>query len=175
MNNELLKPFTKDEVWDAVKSRAPLKAPGVDGFPALFFQCFWHIIGDDISHYVLEVLNGRIEMGNINKTHVVLIPKVDKPKKLSQFRPISLCNVLYKIIAKILVACMSPILDCCIDEAQGAFIQGRHITDNTLITYEVLHSLKMKKKGIKGNFTLKLDLIKAYDQLEWDFLAGMMN
>ncbi|KAA3467432.1 reverse transcriptase [Gossypium australe] len=70
---------------------------------------------------------------------------------------------------------MSDILGDCINEAQGAFIPERLISDNVLIAYEVLHSLKMKKSGKKGNFALKLDMSKAYDRIEWDFLAGMMK
>ncbi|KAH1107204.1 hypothetical protein J1N35_010972 [Gossypium stocksii] len=175
MNKNLLKSFMKDEIWSAVKSMAPMKAPRIGGFPALFYQCYWHIAGDEISTYCLEVLDGKIEMAKINQTYLVLIPKVDKPKNISQFRPISLCNVLYKIIAKVLVNSMSPILGSCIDEAQGVFIPGRQISSNSLITYEVLHSFKMKKNGKVGNFALKLDISKVYDRVEWDFLSGMMT
>ncbi|KAH1108059.1 hypothetical protein J1N35_011827 [Gossypium stocksii] len=82
--------------------------------------------------------------------------------------------MVYKIIAKILVERMSVILGGCINEAQGAFILRRHISDNVLIAYKVLHSLKMKKKNRKGNFALKLDISKAYDRAKWDILAGMM-
>ncbi|KAA3488137.1 reverse transcriptase [Gossypium australe] len=78
---------------------------------------------------------------------------------MSQFRPISLCNVVYKIIAKVLVNRISVILGDCINEAQGAFIPERLISDNVLIAYEVFHSLKMKKCGKKGNFALKLDMM----------------
>lgn len=145
---------------------APLKAPGPDGFPALFFQRFWHIVGEEVACFYLEVLNGSREMGELNKTHIVLILKVDKPRDLTQFRPISLCNVLYKIIVTAIVARMRPFLDFCIDEAQCAFIPGRQISDNTLIAYEVLYFLKMKKKGKQGNFALNLDLSKAYDRVE---------
>ncbi|KAA3488752.1 reverse transcriptase [Gossypium australe] len=175
MNEALLKQFTEGEIFQAVKEMPPLKALGVDGFVAIFFQKYWHIVGTDISRYCLAILNRHSDLGDINRTRIVLIPKVDKPKTMSQFRPISLCNVLYKIIAKVLVNRMSNILGDCINEAQGAFIPGRFISDNVLIAYEILHSLKMKKRGKKGNFALKLDMSKAYDHVEWDFLTGMMN
>lgn len=85
---------------------------------------------------------------------------------MSHFRPISLCNVVYEIIAKVLVTRMSDMLGDCINEAQGAFIPGRLISDNVLIAYELLHSLKMRKHGKKGHFALKLDMSKACDRVE---------
>ncbi|KAH1055129.1 hypothetical protein J1N35_033194 [Gossypium stocksii] len=175
MNDMLLRQFTEEEITQAVVMMAPLKAPGVDGFPATFFQRYWHIFGSKVSRYCLSILNGQSEVGEINKTRLVLIPKVDKLKNMSHFRPISLCTVIYKIIVKVLVTHMSSMLGSCIDEAQGAFIPGRLISDNVLIAYEVLHSLKMRKKRKRRNFALKLDMSKAYDRVEWDFLAGMMK
>lgn len=156
MNDELLQEFVEDEIVQVVKQMAPLKAPGVDGFHAVFFQRYWHIIGSEVSKFCLVVLKGESEIGEINKTRIILNPKVDKPNDMTQFRPISLCNVIYKIIPKVLVNRMSSKLGRCINEAQGAFIPGRLISDNFLIAYEVLHSLKMKKRGKKGHFALKL-------------------
>lgn len=175
MNEELLKEFTEEEITQAVKQMAQLKAPDVDGFHAIFFQRYWHIVGVKVSQFFLVVLNGEAELGDLNKTCIILIPKIDKLKDMSHFRPISLCNVVYKIIAKVLVNRMSTMLGHCINETQGAFIPGRLISDNMLIAYEVLHSLKMKKRGKKGHFALKLDMSKAYDRVEWDFLVGMMK
>ncbi|KAA3475298.1 reverse transcriptase [Gossypium australe] len=101
--------------------------------------------GEEITH-VVKLMAPMKAPGEINKTRIILIPKVENPKNLSQFRPISLCNIVYEIITKVLVNHMGAILGNCINEAQGAFIPGRHISDNVLIAYEVFHSLKMKKK-----------------------------
>lgn len=166
MNERLLQQFTDEEITNAVKLLAHLKAPGVDGFPAFFFQRYWHIIGPAVSQYCLSVLHGHLDIGDINKTRIILILKIDKPRHMSHFRPISLCNVIYKIIAKVLVLRMSDMLGTCINESQGAFIPGRPISDNVLVAYEILHSSKMKKKGKKGHFALKLDMSKAYDRVE---------
>ncbi|KAK5846146.1 hypothetical protein PVK06_002417 [Gossypium arboreum] len=123
MNDFLLQQFIEEDISYAIKMMAPLKAPDIDGFSAIFFQRYWHIFESKISSYCLSILNRESEMGDINKTRIVLIPKAHKPKNLSQFRPISLCNVVYKTIMKILVNCMSAILGNCINEAQGAFSQ----------------------------------------------------
>ncbi|KAH1083924.1 hypothetical protein J1N35_023685 [Gossypium stocksii] len=175
MNESLLKAFLEEEIVSAVKMMEPLKVPGVNGFPVMFLQRYWHIIGPKISSYCLSILRRESQFQDINRTHIVLLPKVEKPRFLSQFCPISLCTVMYKIVAKVVVNRMSTILGEVIDEAQGAFIPGRLISDNVLIAYEIFHSLKRKKTGNTGNFALKLDMSKAYDRVEWDFLAGMMT
>jgi hypothetical protein len=101
MNGELLKNFTKEEVIIALKQMAPLKAPGPDGLPADFFQNHWDLMGEEVCLAVLNSLNDGILPENINMTHIVLIPKKN-PTTVMDFRPISLCNVLYKLISKVL-------------------------------------------------------------------------
>ncbi|OMO59710.1 reverse transcriptase [Corchorus capsularis] len=174
MNEHLLADFTAEEIFTALKQIHPTKAPGPDGMPVFFFKKFWHIVGSDVTSFCLDFFHGNLDLSIANKTHIVLIPKVDKPKNITQFRPISLCNVLYKIISKVLVNRLKSILPVCISESQSAFVPGRLITDNILVAFELLHSLKHRKTGKQGFFALKLDMSKAYDRVEWDFLEAIM-
>lgn len=87
---------TAEELYAALKEMGPTKAPGYDGFPAIFFQNFWHIVGKEITNLCLEILNNGASFGNLNHTDIVLIPKVPNPTSIVNFRPISLCSVITK-------------------------------------------------------------------------------
>ena len=110
-----------------------------------------------------------------NDTVVVLIPKTQRPERVKDLWPISLCNVLYKIASKVLSNRLKIILPEVISQNQSAFIPEGFITDNILIAYELTHYLQNKQSGKEGFATLKLDMSKAYDRVEWDFLARMMG
>ena len=123
---------------------------------------------------ILNVLNSNMSMTEINKTNITLVPKIKNPTKMTDFRPISLCNVIYKLISKVLANRLKVILPFIISENQSAFLSGRLITDNVLVALELMHYLEHKKEGKDGFATIKLDMSKAYDRLEWGFIKLVM-
>jgi hypothetical protein len=173
MNSILDAPFSEGEITKALFSMKPNKSPGVDGFTSGFFQKHWDLLKHDVVSAVLGFLNGGRMPHDINKTLIVLIPKVKHPQFLSQYRPISLCNVLYKICSKVLANRLKLILQDIIGEEQSAFVPGRLISDNVLTAYECIHYLK-RKKGKLGACAIKIDMAKAYDRVEWQYLESMM-
>jgi hypothetical protein len=111
----------------------------------------------------------------VNDTTIVLIPKVDHPETVKEFRPISLCTVIYKVIAKCLVNRLRPILGDIISINQSAFMPGRLITDNALVAFECLHFIEHNININKDFCAYKIDLSKAYDRVDWDFLKKVMQ
>lgn len=162
--------YTPEEVKEAIFQMHPLKAPGPDGLPALFFQKFWHIVGREVQDLVLKFLNNSEDPHEINKIFLVLIPKGKNPSSPKDFRPISLCNVVMKIVTKVIANRLKHTLGDVIDIEQSVFVQSRLITDNALIAMECFHWFKKKTKGKKGVMALKLDMSKAYDRVEWPFV-----
>lgn len=175
MNNTLLAIFTKEAVEAALKQMAPLKSLRLDGFNHGFYQKYWYIVGNLVSFVVLNFLNNGIFDNCINYSFIVLIPKVKHLICPSDFRPISLCNMIYKLVSKVLSNRLKQILSLLISKNQSTFMLGRLITDNVITAYEALHSMKTRHKGRKGIMTIKLDISKEYDKLEWPFLKAMMR
>jgi hypothetical protein len=131
------------------------------------------MLGGDLEDEVLQAVNSATIPEGWNDTTIVLIPKVTNPEKITQFRPISLCNVVYKVISKLLANRLKRILPDIVSPFQSAFVPGRLITDNILVAYESIHSIK-KKQGKKGVCAVKLDMHKAYDHVEWIYLKEIM-
>uniref|UniRef100_A0A8I7BB66 Reverse transcriptase domain-containing protein n=1 Tax=Hordeum vulgare subsp. vulgare TaxID=112509 RepID=A0A8I7BB66_HORVV len=175
MNTALLAEYTREEVKAALDHIGDLKAPGPDGMPAIVFKRHWHFMGDEIVEEVLKVLHGGDFPKGWNNTTLVLIPKVKNPKRIKDLRPISLCNVLYKLVSKVIANRLKIILPEVISENQSAFVPGRLITDNVLIAYEVSHYLMNKRNGRNGVAAVKADMSKAYDRVEWTFLEAMLS
>lgn len=102
-----------------------------------------------------------------------MIPKVDSPCSVTDFRPISLCNVIRKLISKILANRLKVILPEIISPSQNAFITGRLIFDNIIVAYEIMHSIQTLLWSKVGFMEIKLDMSKAYNRVEWSFLEAV--
>ncbi|CAA7051622.1 unnamed protein product [Microthlaspi erraticum] len=174
-NNVLTRPATETEVREALFMMHPEKAPGPDGMTALFFQRSWHIVKQDVLSMVNNFLTTGTLDERLNMTHICLIPKKGRPTRMTELRPISLCNVGYKIISKVLCQRLKVLLPRLISETQSAFVPGRLISDNILIAEKMFHGLRTNK-SCKGKFmAVKTDMSKAYDRVEWKFIEALMR
>ena len=129
--------------------------------------------GNLVIEEVQKIFADRRVPESLNCSHIALIPKIQGPETLGNYRPNSLCNMVYKVILKIIVARLRPYLDKLISPMQTAFVPGRKGIDNIIIAQEIIHGLG-KKKGRTGYMALKIDLEKAYDKLEWSFIRDIL-
>lgn len=158
-----------DEIRDVVFSMGSMKAPGPDGLHALFFQSQWDLVGPSVCNFVRGVFSDPSSIGRVNETMLVLIPKIDNPESIKHFRPISLCNVIYKIVTKLIASRLRHHMNTWVGPNQCSFIAGRNSYDNVIVAQEVVHYME-RKKGKKGVMAIKVDLEKAYDRIRWDFI-----
>ncbi|XP_010495329.1 PREDICTED: uncharacterized protein LOC104772406 [Camelina sativa] len=174
-NERLTAPATEAEVRKALFMMHPDKAPGPDGMTALFFQKAWEVVKTDLVSLVNSFFEENAFESGLNQTHICLIPKVTKPTRMAELRPISLCNVGYKVLSKVLCNRLKTILPRLISETQSAFVPGRLISDNILIAQEMFHGLRTNN-SCKGKFmAIKTDMSKAYDRVEWGFLGALFR
>ncbi|WCJ29110.1 LINE-1 retrotransposable element ORF2 protein [Euphorbia peplus] len=173
-SNDIFRPVSVEDFRQTLFDMSPNKAPGIDGLPAAFYQRHWGIVKDSLCSFVLNCLSGIEDIASVNQTLLVLIPKIANPVSFMQFRPISLCNVMYKLITKIIANRLQLLLPKIIAPTQCSFVPGRQIIDNIVMAQEVIHSMR-RKKGKQGYVAIKIDLEKAYDRLNWDFVAESMK
>ena len=136
----------------------------------IFYQKYWDFVGSSVINCVMNTLNSRRMPLGLNDTYICLIPKVKCPKKISEFRPISLCNIIYKVISKVLANRLKKILLEVISEEHSAFVPRRQITDNVFIAFETMHRINQKRDGKEGLMAIKLDMSKVYDRVKWAYL-----
>ena len=165
--------MTVGEIRSTLWSLKAYKAPGPNGLHVGFFQSFWPIMGDSIVREVKRTFMEKKVPEYLNQTHIALIPKIQSLETIRNYRPISLCNTIYKVVTKIIVARLRPYLDKLISPLQTAIVPGCKGIDNAIIVQELIHSI-IKKKGRVGYMAIKLDLEKTYDKLEWAFIRNML-
>jgi hypothetical protein len=164
---------TYEEVTNAVFALNKHGAPGPDGFNAFFFQTYWEIISKDVVEAVIQFFISSWLIPNMNANTVVLIPKKDNADSIGHYRPIALANFKYKIISKILADRLAQILPSIISKEQRGFIKGRQIKDCICLTSEIVNMLHKKSYG--GNLAIKIDIAKAFDTIDWNFLLNVLK
>ncbi|XP_062075434.1 uncharacterized protein LOC133779496 [Humulus lupulus] len=169
----LIKPFSNKEVKTTLFCISSIKRPGPDSFGAGFFKSLWKDMGKEISKAVLEFFDSGIIPKAMNSTILTLIPKMDHPKTAADFRPITCCTTLYKCISKMLCYRVSGILPKLVNQNQGAFIKDRSLAHNVLILQDLLKGYKRKYSSPRC--LMKIDLSKAYDSIDWDFLENLLK
>ncbi|KAL8125715.1 hypothetical protein AgCh_013104 [Apium graveolens] len=174
-NESLMILATDEEVRKAIFSMHSDKSPGPDGLNPMFYKTFWPVVCNDVVNFCNKFISEGVLPDGINHTLVCLIPKVKQPEQMTDMRLISLCNVLFRILFKVLANRLKSCLNQLISDKQSAFVEGRLLTDNALIAFEVNHYIKRKTQGKTGVVGLKLDVSKAYDRLEWRFLEQILK
>jgi len=162
-----------DEIHSAVFSLNQDSAPSPDGFGAVFFQKYSEIIKHDVIKAVLQFFNSGWLLPNFNSNTLVLIPKTNNADSVDQYRPIAVANFKFKIISKILADRLASIMPAITSVQQRGFIRGRNIKDCICLTSEAINVLN--KKSFGGNMALKVDIAKAFDTLDWNFLLRVLK
>ncbi|GJY66956.1 putative RNA-directed DNA polymerase [Tanacetum coccineum] len=157
----------KDTIWDCRSE----KAPGPDGFTFKFYKSQWDTIAPDVIAYIREFEMTSFLLRGCNSYFIALVPKVEDPLIINDFRPISLIGRQYKILANILANRLAMVIPSVVSEAQTAFIKGRQIINGSLMVDEIISWAKVYKKKI---FLLKVDFEKSFDTLSWSFLDSIM-
>lgn len=142
-----------------------LKAPELDGMLAIFYQFYMDMVQEELWASVIHFFRIGFMLKQLNHSFIVLLPKVEPPSCIEQYRPISLCNIAYKL---------KGVLDKLISPYQATFVPERLIQENIILGQELLHLMKAKQ-GRKGLVALKLDMAKVYDQMEWGFLLHVLK
>lgn len=122
------------------------------------------MVGDRIIDTVMEFFSSDNLYQPINCTTVTLVPKVTNPSRITVFRPISCCTLLYKIISNLITNRLQGIMDDLVDRNQSAFVPGRLINDNIILSHELVNGYD--RKGLSPKCMLKVDMKKAYDSIE---------
>lgn len=170
----MARPLDDLAITQGIHSFHPFKAPGLDGLHPYFYQEYWPEISQSVVTFCKQVFSqGRIP-DKINTTYLCLIPKHRHAAQVTHYRFISLCNIIYKIITKIIVNCIKPYLPNIISPTQASFLKGHRATNNAIMVQEIMNKFKNKTNSTP-HILLKLDLEKVFDRLEWSFIRHILT
>eukprot|EP00253_Pinus_taeda_P007501 PITA_07501 len=163
--------MTVEEVSEVINEMHNGKALGPDGFNMDFFKACWNIVKQDILNVVEDSRLNRTILKVLNSSFISLIPKEDNAQTPNKFGPIALCNVIYKIISKVVANRLKPLLPSLVYVGQSSYVQGKQILNNIIQVHEVVHSLTSNRKV---GMIMQLDLAKAYDKLNWTYIRRVL-
>ena len=172
LQQQLIRPFSLEEVKAAVWGLNSEGAPGPDGIPIFFYKECWNVVGPEVMAVLKEFRGNRCHMERLNRAYLVLIPKTAGAENIGDFRPISLSNSIYLIITKVPANRLRGTLESLISPLQSAFLLGRQMMDNVVIAQEIVADWCWS--GTVG-FMWKVDFAKAYDSLDWQFLWNVLR
>jgi len=168
----LVHPFMLEEVKQAIWDCDSYKSPGPDGITFGFIKEFWQELKDDFMRFVGEFhRNGRLTKW-VNATFIALIPKINSPQRLNDFRPISLVGCMYKVLAKILANRLRAVIGSVVLDSQSAFVKGNQILDGILVVNEAVDEVRRMNKEM---LLFKVDFEKAYDSVDLNYLDTVMH
>lgn len=168
----LIKPFSYEEIEEAVKSCSSDKAPGSDGFNFKFIKNAWDIVKHDIYELVQAFWKSSQLPRGSNTAFIALLPKIPKPLNFKDYRPISMVGCIYKVIAKMMARRLQCVMSSLIGPLQTSYIEGRQILDGALVASEVIELCKRRREEAA---LLKLGFHKAYDSVSWKFLMWILK
>lgn len=169
----LIRTVTEEEVREVVFRMPSNKSPGPDGFTSEFFKASWNTIGKDFTVAVQSFFSKGFLPKGLNSTILALIPKKDSAQEMRDYRPISCCNVLYKVISKIIANRLKGTLPQCISYNQSAFIKDRLLVENLLLATEIVKDYH--KEDVSPRCAMKIDIAKAFDSVNWPFLLNTLR
>ncbi|XP_044367523.1 uncharacterized protein [Triticum aestivum] len=170
--DQLTVPFTHQEIDDVIKYMPAERAPGPDGFTGHFLKTYWHVIKVDFYKLCNQFHEGNLNLESINEGFITLIPKINAPTSVNDFRPITLLNCCLKIITKLLANRLQRLILKIVHRNQYGFLKGRSIQDCLAWAFEYIYQCQSSKKPIG---LLNLDFAKAFDTIEHDAMLDIMQ
>lgn len=168
-SNKLTVPMVKEELHATLLDMHPNKSPGSDGFNLALYHNLRDLCGNDILEAATIWLERGLSSPSLNDSNICLIPKSINPHDMKDLCHISSCNMVYKLVSKVLANRFKILLDKCVAGEKSIFMNESSILDNAMIAIEVIHTLRRMTKGSKAHLTLSVDISKAFDRVYWFF------